>query len=189
MILYKMFDFLSLSLSLFIFHPRYNIGTESGTNSVECTACSFWYVLNTGNCDGIPIFAVLFSVVAALIILGIAYLIRKNYLEKQALADKNRRTGMQVVNLRRKHQYEFMNIWVSSQIQGEKNEDKFNGLNDNSVISVHVSDVTLVENHKGTLRTEIDQRSYEHEVFVKARTYVITHLILHLFKHTHTHTP
>ena len=188
--------------------PRSNTGTQSGTNAVECSSCSFWYVvfgvraqsarilitslehhlyhslvssnvtvkhkhryiLNTGNCEGTPIFAIIFAIVLSFVVLSGLYFTRKILIDRRQAREAARKRNAEIKHLKGKHGKQFMKVWKDYQIDVQYTT----GLLSDSIITLSgVKDVYAVKRHIGALVATIDGTEHTHDVFVKIKSHAM----------------
>ena len=148
--------------------PCSNTGTQSGTNAVECSSCSFWYILNTGNCEGTPIFAIIFAIVMSFVVLSGLYFTRKILIDRRQARDAARKRNAEIKHLKGQHGKQFMKIWKDYQIDVQY----ATGLLSDSIITLSgVKDVYAVKRHIGALVATIDGAEHTHDVFVKIKSH------------------
>ena len=150
--------------------PCSNTGTQSGTNAVECSSCSFWYILNTGNCEGTPIFAIIFAIVMSFVVLSGLYFTRKILIDRRQAREAARKRNAEIKHLKGQHGKQFMKIWKDYQIDVQY----ATGLLSDSIITLSgVKDVYAVKRHIGALVATIDGAEHTHDVFVKIKSHAM----------------
>ena len=116
-----------------------------------------WYILNTGNCEGTPIFAIIFAIVMSFVVLSGLYFTRKILIDRRQARDAARKRNAEIKHLKGQHGKQFMKIWKDYQIDVQY----ATGLLSDSIITLSgVKDVYAVKRHIGALVAQLTVPAY-----------------------------